>query len=96
MSETVIVGLLSLLGTLVGTLGGIYVSQKLTNYRLDKLEENVEDIKKLTDRVITVESDVRLLTNRVEDLENEDKRFIADIRELQRRQHNATNQSEFR
>lgn len=41
MSETVLVGLMSLIGTLAGTFGGIWVTQKLTVYRVDKLEETV-------------------------------------------------------
>lgn len=41
MSETVLVGLMSLVGTLAGTFGGIWVTQKLTVYRVDKLEETV-------------------------------------------------------
>ena len=42
MDNTVIVALISLLGTLVGSLGGIMVSTKLTNYRLEQLEKKVE------------------------------------------------------
>ena len=34
MSETVIVALLSLLGSLGGTLGGIALNSKLSNYRI--------------------------------------------------------------
>ena len=36
--------IISLLGSLIGTLGGIVVSMKLTNFRLDKLEKQVEKI----------------------------------------------------
>ena len=42
MSETIIVSLISLLGTLGGTLGGILVSNKITNYRIEQLENKVE------------------------------------------------------
>lgn len=41
MTETVTVALMSLLGTLAGTFGGIWVTQKLTVYRVDKLEESI-------------------------------------------------------
>lgn len=44
MSETVIVALMSLIGTLAGTFGGIWVTQRLTVYRVDKLEETVNKI----------------------------------------------------
>lgn len=42
MSEAIIVALLSLAGTLGGTFGGILVSNKLTNYRIEQLEKRVQ------------------------------------------------------
>lgn len=45
--------IISLLGSLIGTLGGIVVSMKLTNFRLDKLEKQVEKIVE-TDKEIAV------------------------------------------
>ena len=41
MSETIIISIISFAGTLVGTLGGILASQKLTSYRISQLEEKV-------------------------------------------------------
>jgi len=42
MSDVLIVGLLSLVGTLGGTFGGIMVANKLVNYRLQQLEIKVD------------------------------------------------------
>lgn len=80
MSETVLVGLMSLIGTLAGTFGGIWVTQKLTVYRVDKLEETVnkmdarlqEHEKLITDtavqeeRIKHLEHDVELIKNGAE------------------------------
>lgn len=55
MSETVIVGLLSLLGTLAGTLGGIIASNKLTTYRIERLEEKVNAHNNLIERTFRLE-----------------------------------------
>ena len=41
MDQTIIVGILSLLGTLIGTLGGILTANKLTTYRIEQLESNL-------------------------------------------------------
>ena len=41
MESQIIIGVLSLCGTLIGTLGGILASNKLTNYKIDKLQEQV-------------------------------------------------------
>lgn len=42
MDSTVIVAIISFLGTLVGTAGGIIASARLTQYRLEQLEKKVE------------------------------------------------------
>ncbi len=41
MAEAIIVALISLVGTLAGSLGGILVSSKLTNYRIEQLEKRL-------------------------------------------------------
>ena len=41
MSAEVITAAISLIGTLVGTLGGIALSSNLTNYRIEQLEDEV-------------------------------------------------------
>lgn len=42
MSKEVLIALFSLFGTIVGSGGGILVSNKLINYRLDQLEKKVD------------------------------------------------------
>lgn len=42
VSAEIIIAGLSLLGTLAGTAGGIIVSGKLVNYRIEQLEKKVE------------------------------------------------------
>ena len=51
MSETIIVALLSLVGTILGTFGGILTANKLTNYRIEQLEKKVEKHNKVIERV---------------------------------------------
>lgn len=64
MSETVIVSLISLLGTLGGTLGGILVSNKLTTYRLEQLEKKVEKHNGVIERTYRIEQNMAVLENR--------------------------------
>ena len=61
MSDVVIVGVLSLIGTLIGTLGGILASNKLTNYRIQPLEEKVNKHNNLIDRMYKVENRVSII-----------------------------------
>ena len=69
MDSTVIVALISLLGTLVGSLGGIMVSTKLTNYRLEQLEKKVEKHNNFASRVPILEEQMKVANHRIDDLE---------------------------
>ena len=68
---------MSMLGTLIGTLGGILVSQKLTDYRLAQLENKVDKLASKQDdaseRIPVIEEQIRVINHRLTDLEQEDK-----------------------
>lgn len=76
MSETVIIALLSLVGTLGGTFGGILATSKLTNYRIEQLEKKVDKHNNLIERTYRLEDNAELLeekikvaNHRIDDLE---------------------------
>lgn len=69
MSETVLVAILSLLGTLGGTFGGILTSAKLTNYRIEQLEKKVEKHNNFAERIPVLEEKIKVEEHRIEDLE---------------------------
>lgn len=66
MTETVVVALLSLIGTLFGSLFGILTANKLTNYRIQKLEEKVEKHNKVVERVYQLESLDKVIEEKLE------------------------------
>lgn len=77
MNDVVIVGALSLIGTLVGTLGGIVAASKLTNYRIEQLEKKVDKHNTVVERMYAAEKrlevvgeQMRVANHRIEDLEN--------------------------
>ena len=70
MDNTVIVALISLIGTLGGSLGGILVSSKLTNYRLQQLENKVAEHNNFARRMPVVEEQIKVINHRIEDLEH--------------------------
>ena len=79
MPAEVITAALSLMGTLVGTLGGIALSSNLTNYRIEQLEKKVEKHNNLITRTYKLEKEfavmderVRVANHRIEDLEKEE------------------------
>ncbi len=68
MSDGVIVALLSLLGSLGGTLGGILVSNKLTNFRLERLEKQVQAHNNLVERTYQLEGQMKECQHEILDL----------------------------
>lgn len=77
MPAEVITAALSLVGTLVGTLGGIALSCNLTNYRIEQLEKKVEKHNNLITRTYKLEQEfavmdekVKVANHRIDDLED--------------------------
>ncbi len=68
MDSTLWVALFSLLGTLIGTLGGIVASSKLVNHRLTALEKQVEKHNSVVERQYIIEGEVRELQHEVKEL----------------------------
>ena len=74
MDTNVVVAMISLIGTLGGSLGGILVSSKLTNYRLQQLENRVAEHNHFAQRLPVIEEQIKVINHRLEDLEHEDQR----------------------
>ena len=68
MTDTVLQSLLSLVGTLVGTFGGIIVAGKLLTYRVEQLEKKVEKHNNIVERTFKLEGEVKELQHEVSDL----------------------------
>lgn len=73
MTETIIVALISLVGTLAGSLGGILVSSKLTNYRIEQLEKKVDKHNNFAERIPIINERIDEIFRRLETVENERK-----------------------
>lgn len=68
LSDTVIVGLLALIGTLAGTFGGILTANKLTTYRIERLEEKVNKHNNLIERTFRLEGRMNEAEHDIKDL----------------------------
>lgn len=68
MDSTVICAMISLLGTLGGSLGGILVSSKLTAYRLQQLENKVAEHNNFAQRMPLVEQRLSEAEKDIEEL----------------------------
>jgi len=74
--EAVIVALIGLAGSAAGSLCGVLVSSKLTQYRLEQLEKKVEVHNQVIDRVYKLEErtelqeeKIKVANHRIGDLE---------------------------
>lgn len=70
MSETVVVALISLVGTLFGTFAGIITSGKITNYRIAELEKQVEKHNNLIERTYSLEKRETLSEEKLKQFEH--------------------------
>lgn len=68
ISETILVALLSMFGTLGGSLAGILTANKLTNYRIQQLESKVEKHNKVIERVFELEKHEAVIKEEIEHL----------------------------
>lgn len=68
MSDTVLVSILSLVGTAIGSLVGILTSNKLIVYRLDQLEKMVEKHNSVIERVALLEKDTKTAFQMINEL----------------------------
>lgn len=79
MSTEIIVAVLSLIGTAVGSLAGILTANKMMMYRIEQLEKKVEKHNNLIERTFKIEEGVALLdekirvaNHRIDDLESKE------------------------
>ncbi len=71
MSKEILIAFISFLGTMMGTLGGIVASAKLTNYRISELEKKVELHNNFARRVPVIEEKIKVINHRLTDLEKQ-------------------------
>ena len=65
MQDTIVVAILSLIGTLAGSFG---VTQ-LIKYRIEQLEKKVEKHNSVVERTFLLEEKMKVANHRIEDLE---------------------------
>lgn len=68
MNSTIIVAIISFLGTSIGTIGGILASSKLTNFRLSELEDKVKKHNSIVERTYILEGQVTEIQHDIRDL----------------------------
>ena len=71
IDSAVVVGVFSFAASVIGTFSGIIVSSKLTNYRLEQLENKVQRHNSLIERMYKVEDSTKSAHHRIDELREE-------------------------
>jgi len=70
MSTEIVVGILSLVGTGMGSVVGIIMSNRLSIYRIKQLELKMDKHNCLIERMAKVEESCKSAHHRIDDMEN--------------------------
>ena len=68
MSENILIAILTLVGTMVGTFGGILTGSKLLLWRVEQLEKKVDKHNEVVERTFKLEGEVTELQHDVRDI----------------------------
>ena len=73
MQPEIIVAILSMLGTLAGSVIGVLTANKLTNYRIQQLEKKVDKHNNFAGRMPVIEEQIKVINHRITDLEEKER-----------------------
>lgn len=73
MDNTIVVALLSMTGTLIGSVAGIMTANKLTVYRIEQLEKKVDKHNTVIERVAVLERDQKTAFRLIDEKREERK-----------------------
>lgn len=69
---SITVALISLIGTIIGSITGVLVSNKLTTYRIEQLEKKIDkysnNVDELRERLVAVEASAKAAHKRLDGL----------------------------
>lgn len=83
MSSDIIVAIFSLCGTLGGSALGVIAASRLTNYRIDRIEERLNAMDALDKRVSALETHNQVQDVKIESIERETRRNSDDIKGME-------------
>ena len=69
MSDAIVVAVLSLVGTAIGSVVSVLTANRLTNYKIDELKKTVEKHNSLIDRTYRLEESVTLVNEKLDSLD---------------------------
>ena len=73
MPNEIVIALLALVGTAIGTWGGIMTANKLTNYRIAQLEKKVDLHNSVIERMTIAEQNIKATWHQIDEIKDEIK-----------------------
>ncbi|MCH5317726.1 MAG: hypothetical protein J1E05_07085 [Eubacterium sp.] len=70
MTDSIIAAIIAMIGTCIGSFGGILTSSKLTSFRIEKLEEKVDKHNNFAERMPVIEEQIKAVNHRIDSLES--------------------------
>ena len=74
----IVIAVLSLLGTIIGSLSGVLAANRLTNYRIQELEKKVDKHNTVIERTYRLEEMMKVANHRLNDLERHEEKELFD------------------
>ena len=68
MSGEVVVALITLLGSAIGTIGGIFATNKMTAYRIEQLEKKVDKHNQVVERMYEAEKNISVISEEIKNV----------------------------
>ncbi len=92
MQTEIVVALIGLGGSAIGSFVGVLINSKLSNYRLEQLEKKVDKHNNLIERMFNLEGKVEVIeekqdvaNHRIDDLEEDSKKTNDKLLNMTRR-----------
>ena len=85
METELMVSLLGLAGSAVGSLCGVLINTKLSNYRIEQLEKKVDKHNSVIEKTYGLEKDVQEMRKDVDRIEGEGQRTKEKVQEIDKR-----------
>lgn len=75
MTENIIVALIALAATVLGSFAGGIASSSLTRYRIKELEKKVDKHNSVVERMTIAEEKIKIVNSRIHDIEEFERMF---------------------
>jgi len=71
ISPEMLTSIISLIGTAVGSISGILISNRLTVYRIEQLEKKVDKHNTVVERMALAERDIKTVWSQIDELHSD-------------------------